>query len=78
MSKDSVNMFVIYSDNFNIVYSCVHFVISGLRYHSDRLASRDAVNFTAFEAIGVEDVADSIKIHGKSCHIPYFNKLIVF
>lgn len=35
-----------------------------LRYHSDRLPSREAVNFTAFEAIGGEDIADSIKIHG--------------
>ncbi|GFW06361.1 ferric-chelate reductase 1 [Trichonephila clavipes] len=35
-----------------------------LGYHTQRLASQQAINFTAFERIDSETVSDAVKVHG--------------
>ena len=35
-----------------------------LNYHSDRIATREAINFTVFRAIESEGVTDAVKVHG--------------
>lgn len=51
--------------------------IAELQYHTDRLASGEAVNFTAFENIGGSNVHDAIKIHGASSLVFYIINLVI-